>query len=96
MLALHRRLLALRRATPALTLGTYEAVAADGDLLAYQRRDGEARLLVVLNLGPRPASFEAGAPTRTLLSTHLDREGPEPAGALTLRADEGLVLAIEG
>ncbi|WP_020186679.1 alpha-amylase family glycosyl hydrolase [Methylopila sp. 73B] len=96
MLALHRRLLALRRAAPALALGTYEAVAAEGDLLAYRRQDGEARLLVVLNLGPRPATFEAGAPTRTLLSTHLDREGPEPAGALALRADEGLVLAIEG
>ena len=37
MLTLYRRLCALRRATPALAVGTYTAVEAQGDVLAYMR-----------------------------------------------------------
>jgi alpha-glucosidase len=48
LLALHRRLLALRRAEPALHSGAYDTVAAGDGVLAYVR-GGE--LLVALNLG---------------------------------------------
>jgi alpha-glucosidase len=37
MLTLHRRLLTPRRAEPALTVGSYAPVRADGDILAYAR-----------------------------------------------------------
>lgn len=96
MLALHRRLLALRRAHPALAIGDYERIEVEGDLLAYRRREGEEVLTVVLNLAGRPASLDLPAPAggwRCLVSTALDREGPEPAGPLQLRPDEGVVLA---
>ena len=55
MLTLHRRLLALRRRTPALQRGGYTPVEADGDLLAYLRTGDDDAWLVALNLGPGPA-----------------------------------------
>jgi alpha-glucosidase len=93
ILSLHRKLLALRRSQAALSIGAYESLSADGDVFAFRRVHGGVRLRIVLNLGSRPASYDAGGtPLATLLSTHLDREGAEPEGPLRLRPDEGLVL----
>ncbi|MGA0532754.1 alpha-amylase family glycosyl hydrolase [Hansschlegelia sp. KR7-227] len=98
-LALHRALLALRRAHPALSVGAYESVPAEGDLLAYRRRDpttGET-FLIVLNLGPDEAMFDAvDGRLTTVLSTHLDHSGTEPEGPLRLRPDEGRILTHLG
>lgn len=92
MFNLNRRLLGLRRTTPALALGTYESLPAQGDVLAYRRRHADGDVLVALNLGHEPARLDLPAGTRTvLLSTHLDREGVEPAGLLRLRPDEGVI-----
>ena len=55
LLNLYRRLLALRRAHPALVSGGYSRVEADGDLLLIERKQGEERLLIALNLGGDPA-----------------------------------------
>ena len=100
MLALYRRLIGLRRGEPALEVGRYAAVEAEGDVLAYLRRAraGESDFLVVLNLGPRPHMFHApegmGAGV-IALSTHLDRDG-EPVGRqVRLRPDEGLVVRLQ-
>ena len=43
MLALHRDLLSLRRAEPALRAGDHRTVAAEGDVLAYERSHGDRR-----------------------------------------------------
>ena len=93
-LTLHRRLLALRRAEPALAVGSYEPVMAAGDLLAYAREHHGRRFLVALNLGHEPLSSEAPAfEGRVALSTRLDREGEEVVGGvLRLRGDEGVVI----
>jgi alpha-glucosidase len=49
MLTLHRRLLRLRRRTPALAAGGHQRVMADGDVLAYLRTGpGDDRWLVAL------------------------------------------------
>lgn len=95
-LALHRRLLRLRRAYPALELGDFALVHATDDVLAYERRRGDQRLLVALNLGSTPQ--ELALPTwahhaQPLLSTVGDSPPPVAAKRLTLRADEGLVLS---
>lgn len=93
MLALHERLLALRRARPALSLGDYEGVAAAGNLLVYRRSHGGETLLVALNLGQDEAFLDGADGSRhVLLSTHLDREGEEPAGPLRLRPNEGVIV----
>jgi alpha-glucosidase len=101
VLTLYRRLIALRRGEPALEVGRYHAVEAEGDVLAYVRRarSGESSFLVVLNLGPRPQVFRVPDGTGVgivVLSTHLDWEG-EPAGReVRLRADEGVVIRLQG
>jgi alpha-glucosidase len=93
MLALHRRLLALRRAEPALHVGTWAAVDAPDGVLAYDRSAGGTTFRVLLNLRSAPARMVAAGPWSVVLATGLDREsGPLGDGAAELRADEGLVL----
>jgi alpha-glucosidase len=95
LLTFCRRLLALRRQQPALAIGDYHAVPADGDLLAYMRTWEEKQFLVVLNLGHRDARYDSEAPIahgRILLSTHLDRECDEVHGSVELRPDEAVVI----
>jgi alpha-glucosidase len=95
MLSLHRRLLALRRRTPALVTGGYQPVEADGDVLAYRRGDGDGHCLVVLNLGPRPARLAVtalAAGGRVLVSTHPGRDGAPAGPVLELQGDEAVVI----
>jgi alpha-glucosidase len=99
MLSLHRRLIELRRGEPALEVGRYEPIRAEGDVLAYVRRAraGEGDFLVVLNLGPEPHDFEVPdsvTPGSVALSTHLDREGEPVTRGLRLRPDEGVVVRL--
>ena len=94
ILTLHRRLLALRRSEPALALGSYSPVEAEGDLLAYVREKDDRRFLIALNLGPEPTTFESPEiEGRLVLSTHLDREDEVVEGAIELRGDEGVIVA---
>jgi alpha-glucosidase len=96
MLALYRSLIALRRATPALTHGSYAPFAAYGDLLAYLREHAGRRMLVALNLGPQPQTLELGTlgQGRVLLSTALDRADERVSDTLALRPDEGLIVEL--
>ncbi|HEY3360170.1 MAG TPA: alpha-amylase family glycosyl hydrolase [Polyangia bacterium] len=90
LLTLHRRLLALRRAEPALSVGDYTPRDSHGDVFAFARAAAGRRLTVTLNLGhePHEAVLPAG---RVLLSTHLDREGDAVGGVVQLRPDEGII-----
>jgi oligo-1,6-glucosidase/alpha-glucosidase len=86
MLNLYRRLLALRRAQPALAKGAIQLVPAPAGVLAYERTDGEARLTVLLNMTANDLPFDwRGTP---LLST---LEGSAAPGIL--RGNEGMVIA---
>src|SRR5262245_13673231 len=93
---LHRRLLQLRRSSPALTLGSYHPIAATGDLLLYIRQHARQRLLVALNLGGEPAvvaSKEAPWRGKVILSTFADRKEAVD-GELALRGNEGAVVEL--
>lgn len=90
MLSLYRSLLALRRAEPALSVGDYAPVSAGEQVLAYERRHGPRKLLVMLNLTGRAAQHPA-PPIRILLSTGARRPGEKVSGALRLEPNEGLV-----
>ncbi|MDP9372137.1 MAG: alpha-amylase family glycosyl hydrolase [Chloroflexota bacterium] len=102
LLTLHRRLIALRRAEPALAVGGYRPVPAEGDVddvLAFLRDKENRHFLIVLNLGGRPRRFTPapGGPElrgRVALSTRLDREGEEVSGVVELRGDEGLIVEL--
>jgi alpha-glucosidase len=95
LLVLYRRLLELRRAHPALTIGDTTVLDAEGDVLAYERRSGDERLLISLNLGEGLQEFALPSwahRARPLLSTLA---GPPSAAGdhVVLRPNEGLVLA---
>jgi len=102
MLSLYRRLLALRRSEPALSIGSYQAVTVEGDdaarqsVLAFIREADGCRFLIALNLASHPARMNLSAigEGTIALSTHLDRGGITVRDSLELRADEGVVVAL--
>jgi alpha-glucosidase len=94
MLSLTRRLLALRRARPALVGGSYRAVEdVPEDCLVYTREADGQRLLTALNFAEDERAV-AVPPASLLVSTHLDREGPVEPGRLWLRPTEGCLLEL--
>ena len=95
MLTLHRSLIALRRTTPALAVGTYRSIHTDDDLLVYEREANGEHRRVALNLSSTLREVAWSGPhARILLSTHLDRSDERVAGRIELRADEGVVLKV--
>jgi alpha-glucosidase len=96
MLDFQRRLIAVRRAEPALNIGRWALLAAHGGLLSYRRFLGERSLVVALNLGGQELStpFEPELVRgRVLVATHDDRTGAALDGTVTLRPNEGVVIA---
>jgi alpha-glucosidase len=97
ILALYRRLLAVRRAHPALAIGDFALLDSEGDVLAYERRHGAERLIVALNLGTHSQRLELpdwASDCRVLLSTVADT-ALAGNGAVLLRANEGLILIAD-
>jgi alpha-glucosidase len=97
ILTLYRQLLKLRREHSALSIGDYVPVAMTGDLLAYIRRARHERFLVALNLGGGPYALSLtslNTTGRVVLSSHLDRADTEPTDSISLRANEGVVIAL--
>ncbi|MFG2748495.1 alpha-amylase family glycosyl hydrolase [Streptomyces xanthophaeus] len=97
LLNLTRRILALRRAHPALGAGGIEFTDAPEGVLAYTRSgspDGPS-LLVTLNLTDRPVRLDqlpSGGPWHRHLSTAPQPPGaPAPSDPRVLAADEGVV-----
>ena len=100
ILTLYRRLIELRRGEPALEVGGFEPLEAEGDMLAYIRRTStdEREFLIALNLGSQPQVLRRYTDTSegTIeLSTHLDRSGERVQGDLQLRPDEGLLIRLD-
>jgi alpha-glucosidase len=96
MLSLSRALLRLRRETRALQIGSYRPVAeVPKETFVYLRELGEQRLLIALNFAT--AASKVAIPelenADILLSTHMDRQGAVEAGELTLRPNEGVIVA---
>jgi alpha-glucosidase len=54
VLSFARAMIALRKATPALTLGGIEFLEAEAPLMAFVRRHGEESIASVFNLSPEP------------------------------------------
>jgi alpha-glucosidase len=97
LLSLYRRLIDLRRTETALSVGSYAALPAGDDLMAYVRKAGDRRLLIVLNFSAQSRPFnldDLQARTLLLLSTSLDREREELAGEILLRGNEGLIIEL--
>ena len=97
MLTLHRRLIALRRLHPALSIGEITVLTGANDVLAYMRGlDGEEHVAVALNFShePRRVALPEVAGGRILVSTGLGRDGEIVGPDLDLAADEGVVIEM--
>lgn len=70
-----RRLIALRNATPALHAGDYRTLAADRDRFVFERRHGDSRRIVAVNVSRERSAewrFPAGPDRRTTWRDLLD------------------------
>jgi alpha-glucosidase len=97
ILSLYKSLIRLRKQLPQLVTGTYEPIAAQGDLLLYRRRGETEAVIVALNLGAEPVSVTSssiGFGSEILLSTFLDRKGESIQGVLELRGNEGVIVGM--
>jgi alpha-glucosidase len=89
MLSLYRDLLRLRREEPALSIGSFAPAESGAKVLAYERRHGDTRLLVALNLSGTERRFQL--PNGALLLSTLGSRPPDG----WLRPDEGLIIRLE-
>ena len=99
MLSLTRRLLALRRASPALAAGDYRELSAQGErCLCFLRESAGRRVLVALNFESSEQVLDLGSlgAGELLASTAMDRDGAGHLSRLVLRAQEGVVVRLAG
>ena len=90
-LALYRRLLAARRASPALSLGSFAWLPAPDGVLCYRRSSPDDERVVAVNFTGEPARVPLPAGRWDVeISTHGEAGG---AGRLIdLRGDEAVIL----
>jgi alpha-glucosidase len=91
ILNLYVRLIALRRMHPILAGGEIRSIAAEGNLLSYERVNEGERILVLLNLGVEPVRAHTKAGT-ILESTYLHRTGEKLDNSVELRSSEGIII----
>ncbi len=103
MVNFYRRMIWLRRGSPALSEGSYRDIDSDPDCFVFVREAQGERRLVALNFANEPHRIDvsaAASPTpaqatgRVLISTHLDREGRTLLSTLDLRPNEGVVIEL--
>ena len=87
VLALYRSLLAARKASPALRLGSLELLDAPGDVLAFRRRHGDDERVVAVNFGGATEVELAG---RVVVASTGSGAGEAFAGHLG--ADEAIIV----
>jgi len=98
LLSLYRRLTDMRRTDAALAEGDFELVSHVEPLVGFWRRHENQRRLVVLNFSGDPQHYDIPGPqagARILLSTFLDREQEAVERSITLRGQEGVIVAVE-
>jgi alpha-glucosidase len=98
-LHLYKALTALRRAEPALHLGSYRSVdAGDADVFAYLREaESGDRFLIVLNFSDRIKTLDlsdVADSAEIAVSSDMLSTGKVRLGALFLAENQGLVLRL--
>lgn len=101
LLNLYRELLRRRSSSPALRHGDIAFLGdpASPDVLAYERRAGDAHLVVALNLSPRQVTAKLGFAGVVVLSTTGWVTGSVggPAGpVLALEPDQAVIIDVSG
>lgn len=97
MLNLVQSLIQLRKAYPALNIGSYKTVETNcEDCFVYLREFESQAFLIALNFSDQAQliSLPQLRQGRIALSTYLDRQGQTGLAALNLRGAEGLLIAL--
>jgi alpha-glucosidase len=99
VLATYRRLIALRRSSPALRTGTLQLVSVGTpDVLAWHREAPGEHMLVVVNFADATRSVtlpsQANETFDPVAGSHLDPSAPTAGNALTLRPLEAVILRV--
>jgi alpha-glucosidase len=97
ILSLYRQLIEFRCSHLALSVGDYVPVQTKDQVFAYERRYRSERLLVALNFGHGDQMLDLPADSgqaRVLLSTYLDREKDGIVSSISLRPNEGIIVAL--
>lgn len=85
----YRGFLAFRRGEPALKRGSIEFLPADGDVLAFVRTEGTARMLCVFNFAHGPARFQPPAGLKvTAVEAELGFSGLTDGEAVMLQGED--------
>lgn len=97
MLNLTRSLIALRQSSAALSVGALHLLNAHGDVLAYERRAGAERYIIVLNFSMRDAMWDMpeNVTGEIVLSTRSSGSGQDAAAEVRLRPAEGIIIRCE-
>jgi alpha-glucosidase len=95
LLALYRRLIDLRRRTPALRDGSLEILPElPPQVLGFVRSAGSERILVVGNMGDRPVTVDGPSGRARVLASTGDRSGTLSSKRFTLAPLEGVVAGL--
>lgn len=97
ILNFYRKLIWLRKQTPALADGSYQALETGAiDCFAFRRSHAQGDYAVALNFSgeERELKLDLGANAYLVLSTLMDREGTIPHGALHLLPNEGVIIKL--
>jgi glycosidase len=93
LLHLYRRLLALRRRTPALSRGAQRPLEAPETVFAYERRHGRQRVVVALNFADEPVQLSLGrGAVAGGLHTRAGARRPRTLARIALGPCEGVAL----
>jgi alpha-glucosidase len=91
MLSLYRRLIRLRKSTPAILEGSYRAFeGAPEDCLVFHRDTAAQHIVVALNFTDEPC--EIAVPAGKILFSTIERGGDHAKSMLTLAANEGVIV----
>ena len=93
MLHLYKQLLAIRRSSEVLQIGTYRSLDAADGVFVYERNLRSERVLVALNFTEGERVVRTG-PGQIMLSTGLDRD-EAITERLILRPNEGVLSRLE-
>lgn len=94
LFSLYRRLIWLRKSSPALRRGSYRTIAAPRGVFAFARQAEGERALIALNFTKSAQVVTLGTGDATVaLSTDHARDGePLALASVELRPDEGIVV----
>jgi glycosidase len=95
LLSLYRHLIGLRRRSAAIRHGALELVPGlPSGVVGYVRASSDARVLVLANMSPRPATITDLSGRGSAVAATGDRRGTLELGKLDLQPLEGIVLEM--